>query len=778
MKAPVPVQHFTLADIAEALGVSKQAITKRAVKESWSFVEIPGRGGKKRFYPIATLQKEVREACQRWAFKRAMAALPAEAAVALPALPAPAKPPAVRKTVTADIADAEQLLVRDARLGLLNAISGAAREHRMTESKAIDAWMMALADGSMPVPQQLWCALANDKNGFAWEVTYAAGGPTATPLAGQSIAYFAGKLSKRTIQRWIGLRKSGGDDALIPGKRSKDMAVPGWAPFFLAELQRPQKPAKKTAYDKMAETLNGLGWRLHVGAGVCGVAEYPDYTTVCRWYREKYSALDKHKGRNTGSAMNPYKFAHKRTAEGMWPLLEVHSDGWNTHFTAPHPVSGKFVTFEVWHSHDVATRKAYVHERSIGLSENMVVILGSLYAVCAEDGEPVVWQTDNTGSVKNDRVEFDPSASIAARRGITIVHNLPGNSQANGIAENFNQYLDERAKELGTYQGKSMDSLSAKRTLRITQKMVKAMQSSDAEEVARLRAEAQKTGCGLIFGSYGEAVAWVKRIVSEFNDRPHRTLPKITDASGKRRHMTPNERLAQFIADGWERAPLAGAELQDAFRVHEVKRVSRGMVSVMGQTYHHAELDHLNGEDVLVAYDIEDGRQVYIKSLDGVPLYAATFYESRHYRPMSFYEIALEKRADMQIKRHGKHIAEIEAQRPAALLENAPVGMALDQFSGAAQTIESEAVRVLVDTPSANVAGGPFDAEIARNRRINQMEDPALARHLAAHPEDMNHHRARYLLEQAEKIEPLARLIDELGMWGDLQRFEKRAVAS
>ena len=35
-----------------------------------------------------------------------------------------------------------------------------------------------------------------------------------------------------------------------------------------------------------------------------------------------------------------------------------------------------------------------------------------------------------------------------------------------------------------------------------------------------------------------------------------------------------------------------------------------------------------------------------------------------------------------------------------------------------------------------------------------------------------------YLLEQAEKIAPLARLVDELEMWGTLKRFEKRVATS
>lgn len=170
---------------------------------------------------------------------------------------------------------------------------------------------------------------------------------------------------------------------------------------------------------------------------------------------------------------------------------------------------------------------------------------------------------------------------------------------------------------------------------------------------------------------------------------------------------------------------------------------------------------------MLVAYDIEDGLQVYIKTLEGVPMCTAKFYESRHYRPMSFYEIALEKRADSQIKRHGKHIAEIEAQRPTALLENAPVGERLEY---SAPAIEASAVRIA-------------EPVVAAKPNLIQMEDPALVRWLATHPEDWTPPFRSYLREQAAKIAPLARLIDELGLWSEIEKaengdFEKRAVGS
>lgn len=67
MSAPLPssVTLVTMVEVATALGISKQAVARRADKESWPFEETSGRGGKKRIYPIACLPKDVRESVDR-----------------------------------------------------------------------------------------------------------------------------------------------------------------------------------------------------------------------------------------------------------------------------------------------------------------------------------------------------------------------------------------------------------------------------------------------------------------------------------------------------------------------------------------------------------------------------------------------------------------------------------------------------------------------------------------------------------------------------------------
>lgn len=359
--------------------------------------------------------------------------------------------------------------------------------------------------------------------------------------------------------------------------------------------------------------------------------------------------------------------------------MEAHADGWCTHFTAPHPVSGEYVTYEVWTATDYSC--GYPAEPAIGLSESFEVIAKCLENYIRTFGVPLIFQTDSTGSVKNDRFEFDPVASLQERLGITIAHPKmldvgKGNSQANGLAENLHAFYDREARELATYQGKGMDSLALKRVKRLTTKMVKA---KDAQERAALRREAERAGKGIVFDSYDEAVAWMRKTVEKRRDMPNSNLPKIDDPlTGRRRHMTPRERLEQFRAEGWEPVMLSEAEIVDAFRPHVKKTVRRGGVSPFsGQRYDNEILEHWNGKEVMVAIDIMDWRSVWVKDLQGRLICEAKYLEGRLPRPKSMYEAAFEKRERAQIQRRENQIDAIESRNPFDVIE-APAEPVID----------------------------------------------------------------------------------------------------
>lgn len=631
--------EYSIAELVRlrlsTLPKSRQCIERLVSREKWLFREVNscGRNGVRRVYapPAHVLEAIVKQA--------ASSAIPDESESAGLA-------PVASEDLTS-----RQRLIRDARLLVVRKVHQL-RNLGTSTNRAAETLLHALASGELAESVVLAMAIGNDKNGFVFDVVIGHEGVlVGVPGPDQKIDGFAAMTSARTLRRWCQAHAERGADGLIPLKRQRDMTTKPWVPYFLQHMQRPQKPMLTDAYRAMVASLpEGI--------------ERPSIHAVRRWYDTKYSNIDKLRGRHQGSALNAFKFSHKRTNAGMVPMLEVHSDGWGTHFTAPHPVSGKFVKLECWHTHDVATR--VVFPPSVGLSESMIVIMGSLSNAMKAGGVPAIWQTDNTGSVKNDRIEFDPLTSIKARAGFEIVHNLPGNSQANGICENFNKYLDRRARELATYMSKDMDSLAQKRVLKLTQKMSKV---ADLGERRRLKAQAEAAGSGIVFETYQQAVDWLNQVCQDFNHMPHSALPRVTTTAGVNRHMTPAEAWQEHVRRGWEPVALDADELVDVFRPHETKTVRRGCVTVFGQRYHHTELEHFNGEEVQVAYDIENGERVFVKSLDGRLICEAQFYVERAYRPRSAYEIAMDKRAEAAIKRHAIKIGEIERQRPVVTLE-------------------------------------------------------------------------------------------------------------
>lgn len=556
------------------------------------------------------------------------------------------------------------------------------------------------------------------------------------------------QLSISTLNNWLENKKKRGSYA--PLKKPKDMSVKPWHAIAIALKQRPQGSHMTWIAEQIEAQWEESRW---------GQKPKDIYSVLNRFFGKKFSQIDALKGRHTGSALSAHKFHHVRSSAGMLPWDEVHADGWNTHFTAPHPVTDEFVTYEVWHFHDVATR--YVTAPGIGLTENFDVIVSGLKHSIEFGGVMAILQTDSTKIVKDSgRLKLDPVTSLADRAGFTIKHPRVGNSQANGICENFNRYLDKRARELATYQATDMDSLTLKRVKKITEKMVKAHHAGELEEAARLRLEAGRMGKGYVFASATDAVAWIRRVIEEHNDKPHRSLKKIRDPeSGKLRHQTPREALNEHLAGGWEPFKLEAAHLADLFLSHVRKTVRREMVSPYGgMRYHHPDLGDWNGKEVVVAYDRSDWSQVWVKNLEGELICMAEFSEARRYRPQSEEEMAQEKRVNAQIKRKQQQIDTIEARAGGALLEQES---ALVIPMPIAPAIEGEAVRV----------------EAKEKPNLAAMGDYSRLAWLKDHPEDWTPEYRRYLAMKVKQGSSVIEdALEDFGLWGEIENFEVAAV--
>lgn len=660
--------HATLVEIAAALGVSRQAASKRAAKEAWPCQE-DARGGKPtKVYHLATLPKAVAHAV----FMYSQGAQHAESdgnrssgsetgsghaatsrndgARGAVAAPGGGTQPGKRGGVGG------QAVVPAAQGGRFDAERLSDRQQTILEARARIKQFVDAYPGSVK-GALIHLNLDHDADRLPGPLKWAYDHCHDKPRAGT-------RLAPKTYYNWLAdLRERG---TLAPARKESDTRVKPWHADAFALRQRPQGSTLTWVHEELVKLGHAVS-----------------YDQVARFFREQASQLDQLKGRYTGSQLRALTFYQHRSSAGMQPWDEVHADGWNTHFTAPHPVTSEYVTYEVWHAHDVATR--YVPPFSVGLTENFEVIAKCIENTIRAGGTMRILQTDSTRIVKHsERMKTNPATALADRAGFTIVHpQTVGNSQANGIAENFNTWLDKEARELATYQHpKQMDTLSFKRGRKLTAAMAKAANAGDLATLHAKQHELERLNKGLVLTSHEMACAWLEEKRQKWNHKPHRALPKVRDPdTGRLRHQTPFEALMQHIDAGWDASlppDLSDAELERhfirTFRPHVQVKVTRGTVTPYGgMRYRHAALDEWLGKPVVVAYDVTDWRRVWVTTLNGDPICVADFVAATGYRTLSAIEAAEEKRAAARIRAKERAIELERARLPGDVIEHPPL---------------------------------------------------------------------------------------------------------
>lgn len=455
-------------------------------------------------------------------------------------------------------------------------------------------------------------------------------------------------LTMSTVDKWRARYKK--QNNYIPMVRQKDTTIKPW--HIDLDYMLTHNPQGKTIA-LMCELLQG---------------KYPDINAgmMRRWIREHYCNMALIKGRNTGMQRRAKQAYQPRTSKDMEPWDELHADGWNTHFTAPHPVTGEYVTYEIWDFHDVATR--YIPPLSIGLTECYEVIAKGIENALRDNGVMGHLQCDSTKIIKNNKnFVGDDVTSISNVVGFEIVHpKAVGNAQANGIAENWHAWADKQCRILATYQAKPQDSLTLRNVKKIAAKMVKAAAKEDFDERDKLKAQAEKIGGGILLCSYQEAVDWIEvNLRQKWNNKPHQALKKVPDPEkiGRMRHQTPQEALDEHKARGWEPDMMSEEELQDVFIKYFTVKIDRGMVKPYGgMLYRHPILDQYTGEKVKVGVAFDDSSKVWVKTLKGELICVANFLEATGYRSETARENVKMKRAQIRIKNNLKKNERIAAE--------------------------------------------------------------------------------------------------------------------
>ncbi|VVE67833.1 MuA-transposase/repressor protein CI, DNA-binding [Pandoraea anapnoica] len=436
--------------------------------------------------------------------------------------------------------------------------------------------------------------------------------------------------SIRSLKRYLDLGKQG---RLAPKISKASFVIPVWAKLFLEHYQQPQKPSVNQAYHEFTK--------------VCGVQQVaysiPSIHQV-RAFLRKLGAVTLQTGRLGSRELKSMLPFVRRTFDKLLPNDIWSADGHTFDAEVQHPLHGRNFRPEITSIIDIATRRAV--GISLDLAESSFAVLDALSTAVLQCGVLSMLYVDN-GSGYNNALLKDEGIGVQGRLGFVVTHSIPYNSQARGVVERLHKTLwVAAAKKLPTYMGADMDRQAKHGVYKITRAAI-------------------KDGGATPMMSWEAFIEFCQAQLEEYNNRPHSTLPVIRDANtGKRRHLSPNEAWAAHVAQGWQPDMLDERDARAVFRPRITRTVARGEVRWLNHHYSNPELLEFHGDEVQVAYDINDAKYVWIYALDGRYIcQAEAGANEREYMPQSAVEQAREKRADARLKRVDARRDEIEAER-------------------------------------------------------------------------------------------------------------------
>ncbi len=495
-------------------------------------------------------------------------------------------------------------------------------------------------------------------------------------------------ITSRTLYRWWTQWQTGGFAALAPFSPKDKRGEPAWALAFLKLWRFPTKRSIRSILEDLPAQLP---------AGV----EMPSYDQVRR-FLNSLGAVERERGRRGSQELKALKGYVRRTTDHLRPLDVIISDGhcFDADDVA-HPVHGRPFRPELSVVLDVATRRAIGW--SAALSESTWATIGAL-RMALKAGLPAMFYTDRGSGYCNEIV-----AEMLGRMGCTHTTALPYNSQARGMIERAHKSIWVRAAKTRVgYLGGDMDPQARRKVVKV------------------VKADLKENGASSLLTPWPAFLAWAQQVVDAYNDRPHSSLPKITDpATGKLRHQSPNEAWEAHRLENWEPMLVSDAELDDIMRPYEARVTTRGSVSLFGNTYFSNALEPFHGRTVKVGYDIHDASAVWLRTLDDELIGRATIDAmARPYMPMTAVDKATEQRGKRRMKTVRAREAEVLAEmgevidfatRRAALTHDAdPTELTPDQEAVADRAlalIEARETPAPSITPADTPDGRPFFLE-------------------------------------------------------------------
>ncbi|MDD5176797.1 MAG: Mu transposase C-terminal domain-containing protein [Sterolibacterium sp.] len=614
--------HYSAAELAAlklpGIPTTERGINQTAMRSGWQFQEVKAKGGRtgtRKEYAVATLPPETRTAL----LERQLHPTVSSSAVVMAApLPVASKTPTlsglllpVPAVQAMHTLTDKQRAGSDARKGVLAAIHRLQANSGCSQEAAMTTLLTTAKTGKLEPSIDSLLKLARDPRGRSGD----------------------GYPSIRTLKRWLKAPD------LAPKATQQDMNVPPWAPALMKLYGQPQKPSLSSCMEQLPAQLP---------RGITA----PSYHAANRFIN-KLGNVERQHGRMLPRELKNLLPFKRRDASSFTPDAIYTADGHTFDAEVSHPRHGKAFRPEITTVLSVPTRRCVGW--SAGLAESTWAVMDALRNAVETGGIPLIWYVDNGSGYKNVSME-DEVVGFTSRLGTSIEHSLPYNSQARGIEERSHKSIWVRgAKKLPTYMGADMDRQARQKVFKIT------------------RAQLRDTGSSPLLMAWTNFLTWCQGEIDAYNARPHRSLPKLRDpASGKLRHMSPNEAWQAAINEGWAPTMVSAADAKDLFRPEIIATTTRGEIRLFNNLYFSHDLKEFTGEKVRVGYDIHNGDRVWVRDMDGRLICVAEFEANKtNYFPQSAIDKAAIGRAQARERRLEIHLQEVRDElEPPALLEH------------------------------------------------------------------------------------------------------------